>query len=80
MESQIEASKKNKSGVGASATAKLGEEKEASAEDSREAAAATTLRDNQSGAEEKGKTQGAPVNFNIGCVMSKLIYLFFGST
>ena len=72
-ESQIEAGKeKNKSGVegggAAAAAAKLGEEKEARAEDSREAAA-TTLRDNQSGAveveeERKGKTQGALMNLN----------------
>ena len=73
-ESQIEAGKeKNKSGVegggATAAAAKLGEEKEARAEDSREAAA-TTLRDNQSGAvevedeERKGKTQGALMNLN----------------
>ena len=73
-ESQIEASKKkNKSGVGGGgAEAKLGEEKEASAENSREAAA-TTLRDNQSGAEEEGETQGAPVTFDIGCMIPRLL-------
>ena len=79
MESQIEASEKNKSGVGggaaaATATAKLGEEKEASAEDSREAAA-TTLRDNQSGAEEEGKTQGTPVDFKIRLLTLTLLIM-----
>ena len=74
--SQIESStEKNKSGVeGGGGAAKLGEEKEATgAEDERrrEEAAATTSRDNQSGAEWRGKAQGAAANRKIGCEIFK---------
>ena len=82
--SQIKSStEKNKRGVegggggggGGGGAAKLGEEKEAaSAEDEerREEAAATTSRDNQSGAEWRGKAHGADANRIVGCEIFRL--------